>query len=128
MSAGSISETLGRRFHIVQPPTLVARKDHRAQICFSRLTNPVATLGRSMSIPPEETIAFHVPLSTHFFSDLWIGRRHQSLPSGALGHAFLVDLQENPVVGLDTPFDSLRFHAPQAALDELAAEQGARSI
>jgi AraC family transcriptional regulator len=88
----------------------------------------VATRGRSMSVPPEETFAFHVPLSTHFFSDLWIGRGHQSLPSGALGHAFLVDLRENPVVGLDTQFDSLRFHAPQAALDELAAEQGARRI
>ena len=128
MRAESISETLGKRFHILQPPTFVARRDYRAQIGFSRLTSNVAMRGRSMAVPQEETFAFHVPLSAHFFSNLWVGGRHQSLPSGALGHIFLVDLSENPVVGLDTQFDSLRFHAPQAALDELAAEQGARRI
>jgi AraC family transcriptional regulator len=128
MRAESISETLGKRFRIVQPPTLVARRGHRAQIGFSRLTSSVAVRGRSMAVPQEETFAFHVPLSAHFFSNLWVGGRHQSPPSSTLGHIFLVDLSENPVVGLDTQFDSLRFHAPQAALDELAAEQGARCI
>src|SRR5262245_50133831 len=123
MRAESISETLGKRFHILQPPTFVARRDYRAQIGFSRLTSNVAMRGRSMAVPQEETFVFHVPLSTHFFSDLWAGGRHHSLPSGALGQMFLVDLSENPVVGLDTRFDSLRIHAPQAALDELAAEQ-----
>jgi AraC-like DNA-binding protein len=41
-----------------------------------------------------------------------------------LGDAFLYDLGDNPVVGLDTPFDSLRFYVPQAALDDMADEAG----
>ncbi len=34
------------------------------------------------------------------------------------------DLHENPTVGLDTSFVSLRFYLPQAALDEMADEAG----
>ena len=37
-------------------------------------------------------------------------------------------LRDNPVVSLDTPFDSLRLYIPQAALDEMADEAGIRRV
>jgi AraC-like DNA-binding protein len=50
------------------------------------------------------------------------------VPQLRLGDAQLVDLGDNPVVSLDTSFDSLRFYIPQAALDEMANEAGIRRV
>jgi AraC family transcriptional regulator len=83
---------------------------------------------RSRAVPPEEAFSFHVPLSRRFFSDLWMGGKRKTLPFENLGDLFLFDLSEDPVVGLDTPFDSLRFYVPQIALDEMANERGIRRI
>jgi len=84
--------------------------------------------GRSLAVPPEESFAFHVPLSVPFFSDLWTAGRRREVPNLRLGDAQLVDLGDNPVVSLDIPFDSLRFYIPQVALDEMANEAGIRRV
>ena len=80
--------------------------------------------GRSLATPPQEAFAFHVPLSVPFFSNLWTEGRRREVPDWRLGDAQLVDLGDRPVVGLDTPFDSLRFYITQVALDEMANEAG----
>ena len=84
--------------------------------------------GRSLSVPREEAFSFHVPLSVPFFTKLWTAGRRREVPDFRLGYAQLVDLRDNPVVSLDTPFDSLRFYVPQIALDEMANEAGVRRV
>jgi AraC family transcriptional regulator len=84
--------------------------------------------GRSLSVPPEEAFSFHVPLGVPFFSNLWTAGRRREVPELRLGDAQLIDLRDNPVVSLDTPFDSLRFYIPQIALDEMANEAGMRRV
>ena len=84
--------------------------------------------GRSLAVPPEEAFSFHVPLSVPFFATLWTKGRRREVPELRLGDAQLVDLRDNPVVSLDTPFDSLRFYIPQIALDEMADEAGIRRV
>ena len=81
-----------------------------------------------LAVPPEEAFSFHVPLSVPFFSNLWMAGRRREVPDLRLGDAQLVDLSDNPVGGLDTPFDSLRFYIPQIALDEMANEAGIRRV
>jgi AraC family transcriptional regulator len=124
MGATAVDEVLARRFRIDRPPTLVARRQPRAQVAFSRMRSNQPMRGRSMAVPPEAAFSFHVPLAAPFFSDLWMAGKRKTLPHASLGDAFLFDLNENPTVGLDTPFDSLRFYVPQAALDEMADEAG----
>lgn len=124
MSATAVDEVLAKRFRINRPPTLVARGHRRAQVAFSRMRSDHAMRGRSLAVPAEAAFSFHVPLTAPFFSDLWLAGKRQTLPPASLGDAFLFDLSENPTVGLDTPFDSLRFYVPQAALDEMADEEG----
>jgi AraC family transcriptional regulator len=80
--------------------------------------------GRSLAAPPQEAFAFHVPLSVPFFSNLWTAGRRREVPDWRLGDAQLIDLRDNAVVSLDTPFDSLRFYISQIALDEMANEAG----
>jgi AraC-like DNA-binding protein len=128
MDPTAVDEILARRFRIDRPPTLVARRLPRGQVAFSRMSSCQPMRGRSLAVPSEAAFSFHVPLGLPFFSDLRIAGRRETLPPASLGDAFLFDLNENPTVGLDTSFDSLRFYVPQAALDEMAHEAGIPGI
>ncbi len=128
MAADAIEEDLARRFRIDRPPTLLARKSSKARVGFSRMRSSRPVHGRSLAVPPEEAFAFHVPLAVPFFSNLWTAGRRREVPELRLGDAQLVDLGDNPVVGLDISFDSLRFYIPQTALDEMANEAGIRRV
>jgi AraC family transcriptional regulator len=124
MGVAAVDEVLARHFRIDRPPTLLAHRRPRAQVTFSRMRSDQPMPGRSLAVPPEAAFSFHVPLAAPFFSDLWMAEKRKVLLCASLGDAFLFDLKENPTVGLDTPFDSLRFYVPQAALDEIADETG----
>jgi AraC family transcriptional regulator len=128
MTREPIEVVLAKRFHIERPPTILAHRSSSAQIGFSRMQSAVAAQGRSLAVPCEAAFSFHVPMSVPFFSDLWTAGKRRGLPAAALGDAFLFDLSDNPVVGLDTPFDSLRFYVTQQALNELAQDRGTRPI
>jgi AraC-like DNA-binding protein len=128
MTGEPIEIVLAKRFRIERPPTILAHRSSPAQIGFSRILSAVAVRGRSLAVPREAAFSFHVPMSAPFFSDLWTGGRRRSLPAANLGDAFLFDLGDNPVVELDTPFDSLRFYVTQQALNELAQDRGIRPI
>src|SRR5271167_1791720 len=106
MSADVIEDVLAHRFRIERPPTLVAHKGTKAQIAFSRMSSAHAMRGRSLAVPLENSFSIHVPLSPDFFSRLWIGGNLRTLSLPSPGDAFLFDLSDNPVVELDTPFDS----------------------
>src|SRR5277367_5416114 len=105
MSVDAIEDDLAKRFRIDRPPTLLARRSSRARIGFSRMRSSQPMRGRSLTVPPEEAFAFHVPLSVPFFTDLWTKGERREVPELRLGDAQLVDLRDNPVVSLDTPFD-----------------------
>jgi AraC family transcriptional regulator len=128
MGGNAVEEVLAKRFRIDRPPTLMARRSSRARIGFSRIRNSHPMRGRSLTVPQEEAFSFHVPLSVPFFATLWTKGRRREVPELRLGDVQLVDLRDNPVVSLDTPFDSLRFYIPQMALDEMANEAGIRRV
>ena len=128
MSNDPIEVVLAKRFRIDRPPTILAHRHSPAQIGFSRMRSDHAARGRSLAVPSEAAFSFHVPISGPFFSDLWVAGKRRYLPNATLGDAFLFDLSANPIVGLDTPFDSLRFYVTQQALNELARDRGIRPI
>ena len=128
MGADAIEDILAKRFRIDRPPTLMARRSSRSRIGFSRIRSGHPMRGRSLSVPLEEAFSFHVPLAIPFFSNLWTAGRRRDVPNLGLGDAQLIDLRDNPIVSLDTPFDSLRFYIPQIALDEMANEAGMRRV
>jgi AraC family transcriptional regulator len=128
MSTNAIEHTLAHRFHLENAPSFVARAASIAPIAFTRLKSARALQGRSEPVPREAAFSLHVPLSLPFFSDLWIDGKFKGNPPAPLGCAYLFDLRDNPVVGLDTPFDSLRFYVSQAALEELAHDRALRRV
>jgi hypothetical protein len=128
MGGSAIAEVVAQRFRINSAPTLLARKSSTARIAFTRIRCSQPMRGRSLTVPQEEAFSFHVPLSLPFFTDLWTAGRRREVPDWCLGDAQLIDLRDNPIVGLETPFDSLRFYIPQIALDEMANEEGIRRL
>jgi AraC family transcriptional regulator len=128
MSTNAIAHSLAQRFHLESAPSFVARAATIGTIAFTHLKSPHPLHGRSESVPREAAFSIHVPLSLPFFSDLWIDGNFKGNPPAPLGCAYLYDLTENPVVSLDTPFDSFRFYVSQAALDELAYDRGLRRV
>jgi len=127
MNSNAIEQTLARRFQLERAPSFLARTASKAPIAFTRLKSAQALRGRSEAVPREAAFSIHVPLSLPFFSESWISGKFKSIAPATLGCAFLFDLSENPVVSLDTPFDSVRFYVSQAALDELSYDCGIRS-
>src|SRR5712691_8882949 len=119
MPANAIEDVLAQRFRIERPPTLLARAAS-TPIVFARLRSAHGLRGRSLAVPREEAFAFQVPLSQPFFSGIWIAGKRKPAPSAMPGDTFLFDLRDNPTVGLDNPFDTVRFYIAQATLDELA--------
>jgi len=128
MNTNAIAHSLAKRFHLESAPSLVARTPAIATIAFTHLKSARPLHGLSESVAREEAFSIHVPLSLPFFSDLWIDGKFKGNPPEPLGCAYLYDLRENPVVSLETPFDSLRFYVSQAALDELTYERGFRRV
>jgi AraC family transcriptional regulator len=128
MGGDPVEEVLAKRFRIDRPPTLLARRPSRAQIAFSRMRGSRPMRGRSLNVPQEDAFSFHVPLSLPFFSNLWTSGRRREVPELQLGDVQLIDLRDNPIVSLDTSFDSLRFYITQTSIDEMADEAGIRRV
>jgi len=128
MNANAMERTVAQRFRLERALSFLARTASKAPIAFTHLKSAYALRGRSVPVPREAAFSFHVPLTVPFFSELWIGGKSKGIPPAILGCAFLFDLGDNPVVSLDTSFDSLRFYVPQAALDELAYDRGLRRV
>jgi AraC family transcriptional regulator len=128
MNADAMEHILAQRFHLESARTFLARTASIARIAFTHLKSARALHGLSEPVPREAAFSIHVPLSLPFFSDLWLDGKFNGIPPARLGCTYLYDLRDNPVVGLDTPFDSLRFYVSQAALDELAYERGLRRV
>jgi AraC family transcriptional regulator len=128
MDPESIENVLARRFRVDRPTTLIAKTISTEPIIFARLRSAHAMRGRSMSVPPEDSFAFQIPLSLPWFSGLWVAGKRLTYKPVSAGDAFLFDLGDNPTVGLSNPFDSLRCYIPRRTLDELAFERGLRRV
>ena len=128
MNTSTLETTLAERFQLDRAPSILARVNASPPIAFTRLRSARAMRGRSLAVPREEAFAFQVPLTSAFFSEAWIRGKSRTVPRATPGDAFLFDLSDNPRVGLETPFDSVRCYIAQSVLDELAYERGLRRV
>jgi hypothetical protein len=78
-------------------------------------------------MPTENALAIHVQLQPSSM-DLWIDGKHKPAMTNAVGATFLFDLRSDTVCEIHSPFDNLRFYISQASLDELAFDQGMRTV
>jgi hypothetical protein len=78
-----------------------------------------------MDVPREQSFSFQVPL-VPFPWQAWFAGKDEIVSPAIPGNAYLFDLSNNPRVGLNTPFSTVRFNISQSALDALADERALR--
>ena len=127
MDARAIEVGIAKRFRLSQAPTLVARVGpSKLPVVFTHLWSAEGLHRRTMDVPREQSFSFQAPLVATFPWQAWFAGKPKTVSAATPGHAYLFDLSNNPTVGLDTAFNTVRFNISQAALDELAHESGLR--
>ncbi len=124
MDPRAIEAVIAKRFGLPRAPTLVARvAAAKLPVVFTHLRSAEARHRQSMDVPREQSFSFQVPL-TPFPWDAWFAGKQRSVSPAIPGNAYLFDLSNNPTVGLNTPFSTVRLNICQSALDALAYERG----
>jgi AraC family transcriptional regulator len=121
--ADRISTTIGKGFKIPSPPTIATRIAGTAEVAFSHFRNLEGRPGLSTPSAREEAFVFNIPRIVARYSVVSIDGRRQSVIQSP-GKAYLFDLTSRNEVSLDTIYDSVRFHLPQASIDEAAYHNG----
>lgn len=126
MDPRAIEAVIAKRFGLPRAPTLVARvAAAKLPVVFTHLRSTDARRRQSMDVPREQSFSFQVPL-TPFPWDAWFAGKQRSVSPAIPGNAYLFDLSNNPTVGLNTPFSTVRLNISQSALDALAHDRGLR--
>ena len=126
MDPRAIEAVIAKRFGLLRAPTLVARvAASKLPVVFTYLRSTEARRRQSMDVPREQSFSFQVPL-TPFPWDAWFAGKQRVVSPAIPGNAYLFDLSNNPTVGLNTPFSTVRLNISQSALDALAHERGLR--
>ena len=126
MDPHAIEAVIAKRFGLPRAPTLVARvAASKLPVVFTYLRSTEARRRQSMDVPREQSFSFQVPL-TPFPWDAWFAGKQRSVSPAIPGNAYLFDLSNNPTVGLNTAFSTVRLNISQSALDALAYERGLR--
>ena len=126
MDPRAIEAVIAKRFGLPRAPTLVARvAASKLPVVFTHLRSMDARRRQSMDVPREQSFSFQVPL-TPFPWDAWFAGKQRSVSPAIPGNAYLFDLSNNPTVGLNTPFSTVRLNISQSALDALAHDRGLR--
>jgi AraC family transcriptional regulator len=128
MDPRAIEALIAKRFGLARAPTLVGRVSAaKLPVVFTHLRAAEARRRQSTDVPREQSFSFQVPL-TPFPWLAWFAGRQQSVSPAIPGNAYLFDLSDNPTVGLDTPFNTVRLNISQSALDALAHDRGLRRV
>ena len=126
MDPRAIEAVIAKRFGLPRAPTLVARvAAAKLPVIFTHLRSTEARHRQSMDVPREQSFSFQVPL-TPFPWDAWFAGKQRSVSPAIPGNAYLFDLSDNPTVGLNTSFSTVRLNISRSALDALALERGLR--
>jgi hypothetical protein len=123
MLADRVACAIGQSFKIARPPTIAARFAGASEIAFSHFESQVVRPGLSTPSPRQETFVFNIPLISTRYPIVSIDGRRQSVVQDP-GKSYLFDLSQRNEVGLETVYNSVRFHVPQAALDQMCYERG----
>ena len=126
MDPRAIEAVIAKRFGLPRAPTLVARvAAAKLPVVFTHLRSTDGRRRQSTDVPREQSFSFQVPL-TPFPWDAWFAGKSRRVSPAMPGNAYLFDLCNNPTVGLNTPFSTVRLNISQGALDALAHDRGLR--
>jgi AraC-like DNA-binding protein len=121
---GAYGQQLADVFQLEQAPTFVTRSLQKSKIAVTEIKCDIANHGVTAPIPREDAFLITLQLRDCPRHDLFID--DQQVRSGHLrpGSVSIYDLRSSPVANSISPFHSLHFYVPRAALDVVADMEG----
>jgi AraC-like DNA-binding protein len=128
-SGGAYGQRLGERFNLGHAPALVTRTIQKSSIAVTHFRRDTPNLGLTEPIAQEEAYLAVVLLQqgVHRY-DLWEEGKAIDTNPHSRGDVSFFDLRSPPIYNVRTPFDTLFFYLPRAALDAIAEEASAPRI
>jgi AraC family transcriptional regulator len=121
-------QRLGDRLRVENAPAIVTRALCNADMAVTeiRSDNPLPEM--SDPIQPEDAFLVALHLRDRPHHEYWEDGRRAPMCDLRAGESSLHDLKRDPKAVLDTPYHSLVFYLPRAALDAIADEANAPPI
>jgi AraC family transcriptional regulator len=121
---GAYGQQLADVFQLERAPAFVTRSLQKSKIAVTEIKCDIVNHGLTSPIPREDAFLITLQLRDCPRHDLFIDDRQ--VPSGHLrpGSVCIYDLRSNPVANSVSPFHSLHFYVPRAALDVIADMEG----
>ena len=125
---GAYGQRLAEAFQLDRAPALVTRSLQKSKIAVTEIKCGIVDHGFTAPIPREDAFLVTLQLQDCPKHDLFIDGRQ--VPTGFLraGAVSIYDLRCNPVANSISPFHSLHFYVPRAALDIIADMEGCGRI
>ncbi|MCC8954193.1 helix-turn-helix transcriptional regulator [Bradyrhizobium sp. Pear77] len=117
---GAYGQRLADVFQLERAPSFVTRSLQKSTIAVTEIKCGITNHGLTAPIPREEAFLITLQLRDCPRHDLFIDDRQ--VPSGHLqaGSVCIYDLRSSPVANSISPFHSLHFYVPRAALNAIA--------
>ncbi len=120
----ALRTSLKQQFSIPVQRALSARTISREPIGIARLITPPV---RSQLIPPEESYAIHVYMSSHGAVDACINGKYVRVPAGKTADIAIADFEIPQRGHFHTAMDVLHIRFPKRTLADLAYDRGVRN-
>lgn len=121
---GAYGQRLADVFQLERAPAFVTRSLQKSKIAVTEIKCDIVNHGLTASIPREEAFLITLQLRDCPEHDLFIGDRQVPTSHLRPGSVCIYDLRSNPIANSISPFHSLHFYVPRAALDIIADMEG----
>lgn len=119
---------LARHFRPDASAHLVVNTLRKARLAVTRIRRDAPGHGYTSPLPRESAFSVLLQLRDSPKRELFIAGRSVHRSGYGARTTSIVDLEEEPVAYLESPFDALHFYVPRVALDEIADDQGAPHV
>ncbi|MCC8935686.1 helix-turn-helix transcriptional regulator [Bradyrhizobium sp. Arg68] len=125
---GAYGQKLADVFQLERAPAFVTRTLQKSKIAVTEIKCDIVNHGLTAPIPREDAFLITLQLRDCPRHDLFIEDRQVQTGHLRPGTVCIYDLRSNPVANSISPFHSLHFYVPRAALDVVADMEGCGRI
>ena len=117
---GAYGEQLGSTFHLKSAPAFVTQALRKTEIAATYIRCDIENNGLTAPIPREDAFLIALQVRDCPLHDMWIDGRPVETGHLAAGTTCIYDLRRSPIANSISPFETVHFYLPRAALDAIA--------
>ncbi|WP_088347950.1 MULTISPECIES: AraC family transcriptional regulator [Rhodomicrobium] len=125
---GAYGRRISNRFRLEPRDAVVVKSLNKVSFAATRLATPAHNHGRTVPVPPEDTLSVVLKLRDILKHELYMGGKPLRPGPMLVGTFSVVDLADDPILDLTDPFDVVQFYIPRSAFDCVALDAGIRRI